>query len=297
MKEQKIIWLRGLPGCGKTTWAKEEVKKSQGKIKRINKDDLRAMLDVSVHSKANERFVVATRDEIVRKALNDGLSVIIDDTNLDPKHEARMIELSTEYTSRTSKPCDVIKKDFTDVPVLECIKRDAMRTGTAQVGEKVIMGMYNKYLKKPALKYVPPVDGLPKIVICDLDGTAALLNGRNPYDATNCDQDAINEPVRVVINGLKLQGFRVVFMSGREDKYREPTIRFLDKWIHADDYDLFMRKTGDSRKDSIVKRELFDQHIHGKYNPVLWIDDRLQVVQMARNDLGITVFQVDDGLF
>lgn len=38
--------LKGLPASGKSTYAKELVLKSPGKYKRINKDDLRAMVDV-----------------------------------------------------------------------------------------------------------------------------------------------------------------------------------------------------------------------------------------------------------
>ncbi len=301
MKEQIIYIAMGLPGSGKSTWAKEEVKKSQGGIKRVNKDDLRAMLDISVWSKANEKFVLNVRDSIVNKALLDGLSVIVDDTNLHPKHRERLEELAKNYTADTGKPCRVVIKDFTDVPVQECIKRDALRTGTAHVGEAVIMKMYNEFLKKPAPKYVPPVDGLPEVLTVDLDGTLALLNGRSPYDATHCDQDEINEPVhrtvRLYINNGAVK--KIIFMSGRDDKYREPTIRFLEDkcGFIPEEYELFMRKTGDQRKDSIVKKELFDSHIHGKYNPILVLDDRDSVVAMWRQELGLPTFQVAYGNF
>jgi len=42
-----VTILKGLPGSGKTTWAKEQIAKSPGNYKRINKDDLREMLDNS----------------------------------------------------------------------------------------------------------------------------------------------------------------------------------------------------------------------------------------------------------
>lgn len=50
---QKVIVLKGLPASGKSTWAKNLVLKDST-YKRINKDDLRAMLDASKFSKENE---------------------------------------------------------------------------------------------------------------------------------------------------------------------------------------------------------------------------------------------------
>ena len=57
-----------------------------------------------------------------------------------------------------------------------------------------------------------------------------------------------------------------------------------------------MRATGDPRKDSIVKREIFDREIRDRYRVVGVFDDREQVVQMWRA-LGLTVFQVAEGDF
>lgn len=296
---QQLIYCTGLPASGKSTWSKEQVANSNGTIKRVNKDDLRAMLDVSVHSKDREKFVVDIRDEIIRRTLREGKSVISDDTNFGQKHPARFQELADEYTAETGNPCEVIHKSFEDVSVQECIKRDAGRTGVAHVGEKVIMRMYSQFLRGKEKKYVPPVDGLSKCVICDLDGTLALIDHRNPFDASNCDEDEINLPVLEALKGYKALGYTIIFMSGREDKYLNPTLKFLDKCgLRTDSqYNLYMRKSGDMRKDSIVKKELFMEHIHGKFDPLVWIDDRQQVCQMTRHELGVTVFQVADGMF
>lgn len=53
---------------------------------------------------------------------------------------------------------------------------------------------------------------------------------------------------------------------------------------------------GDMRKDSIVKRELFDAHIRDVYDVHYVLDDRQQVVDMWRG-LGLAVFQVAPGDF
>jgi len=66
----KIIMLKGLVASGKSTRAKEQVENNQ-KMKRVNKDDLRAMLDNSRYSKANEKIVIATRNTIIQEALSN----------------------------------------------------------------------------------------------------------------------------------------------------------------------------------------------------------------------------------
>jgi hypothetical protein len=58
-----------------------------------------------------------------------------------------------------------------------------------------------------------------------------------------------------------------------------------------------MRKNNDQRKDSIIKFELFENHIKDKYYVELVVDDRQQVVDMWRRKLGLTCLQVDYGDF
>jgi hypothetical protein len=57
-----------------------------------------------------------------------------------------------------------------------------------------------------------------------------------------------------------------------------------------------MRKEGDVRKDAIVKGEIYEKNINGKYNVLFVLDDRNQMVEMWRG-LGLTCLQVADGDF
>lgn len=299
MHNQTFYYTTGLPASGKSTWAKEEVSKSHGNLKRVNKDDLRAMLDNSIHSKPSEAFVLTIRDNIIINALKQGFSVVSDDTNFGDRHIPRFQQIVADYNREFKRNVPIIHKDFTGVSPLECIKRDQNRA--ASVGAKVIMDMYNRYVKKPFPKYVAPSYDLPAIMICDLDGTLAILNGRNPYDATTCDQDEVNRPVQQMLSLYIGEGVieKIVFFSGREDKYREPTIRFLEYscgFLNTE-YELHMRATGDMRNDAIIKKELFYAHVHGKYDPVVWLDDRQQVCEMVRRDIGVPLWQVNEGLF
>ena len=79
------------------------------------------------------------------------------------------------------------------------------------------------------------------------------------------------------------------------DKNKKVTEDWLKK--NGIEYDkLLMRVTDDVRKDSIIKKEIYENNIKGKYNVSLVLDDRNQVVEMWR-DLGLTCFQVADGNF
>ena len=138
-----------------------------------------------------------------------------------------------------------------------------------------------------------------RAIICDLDGTLAINDhGRDYYDATDCNKDAINIPVRIIVRWAMNAECQVIFLSGREDKYREPTIKFLEKCGIAESmYQLVMRKTDDNRKDSVIKWELYESYIEPMNYDILFIlDDRDQVVEMWR-DKGFTVFQVAKGDF
>ncbi len=131
---KKVIISRGLPASGKTTWMLELMAKNPGKYKAVNKDSLRAMLDGGKWSKYNEKFVLRLRDHIILEALEDGKHVIIDDTNLHPRHETRIRQLL-----KGREDVQVEIKDFKLGPK-ECIARDLKRENS--VGQKIIMDMF-----------------------------------------------------------------------------------------------------------------------------------------------------------
>src|SRR5215213_5178256 len=85
-------------------------------------------------------------------------------------------------------------------------------------------------------------------------------------------------------------------VSGREDRWRPETERWLERHgITAEG--LFMRRAGDRRKDSVVKREIYERHIAGHYTVRVVFDDRDQVVRLWRDDLDLPCFQVAWGNF
>ena len=254
---QEVILLKGLPGSGKSTYAKELIDKNPGKFKRINKDDLRAMLDNGKFSKNNEAFVLYMRNQMLIKALESTFSVIIDDTNLHIKHENAIRTIVQEFNVQQGRGKNsakvVINDSFLQIPIEECIKRDLKRFNS--VGKDVIMkmateaGLLNP--KEPKESYSRP--NLPKCCIFDLDGTISKLNGRNPYDASTCENDLPNLPVIEYLKYHVREGTWIFIFSGREDKYREQTLKWFAKH-NLPCPNLVMRETGDLRKDSIIKK-------------------------------------------
>lgn len=285
----KLIMLKGLPGSGKSTWAKEYVSKNPGWV-RINKDSLREMMG-SYRTGKDESLILAWRDILIMSSLRKGKNVIVDDTNFHPQHEEKIKGMiySEQATVDPLFVCDIEVKFF-DVPLEQCIKNDLKRPNS--VGEKVIRKMWRDYLyqKYPA----PPYNfNLPNAIICDLDGTLCIHNGRSPYDVDKCDTDLLNPAVYEII--MKTTG-AIIFVSGREDKYREKTQEWLHNNLGLAYTALYMRPTGDMRKDDIVKEEIYLTQIMNKYNVSFVLDDRNRVVDMWRRN-GLTCLQVADGNF
>ena len=139
---------RGLPGSGKTTWARTQ----RGHV-RVNRDDLRRMLHGGpLLTGWAETQVTLAQHAQVAALLRAGVNVICDDTNLR-RHTLRDLV-------RVGRECgaEVVIRDFTDVPVDVCVARDAARPADERVGEETIRGMYQRYLAGRAPDGTPKAD-------------------------------------------------------------------------------------------------------------------------------------------
>jgi predicted kinase len=321
--------FKGLPGSGKSRKAAELIKKEPGRWVRINRDDLRGMVvgpgnnPYGGNRKEREDLVRNLKNELVRQAVREGFDVILDDTHLVPATVKKLHELAMSIGD-----VKVIEVGVNE-SVETCIERDSKREGFARVGDKVIKDMARgagidkgRKLSDKESYYAPrwapggggdngmPYEFDPNLlstIDCDLDGTTSLLNGRSPYDATTCDKDPPNTPVVECIKAMyaylvaqapavRKKDVKILFTSGREDKYRAPTESFLAEHLPGIPYELHMRKTGDMRKDAVIKREMFDEAIKGKWNILFVLDDRNQVVDNWR-EMGLHCFQVAPGNF
>ena len=310
----KLIINRGLPASGKSTLTKMEVAADYNNVVRVNRDDIRTMLHESVwKGQETESVVVMMRDAMLRAAMKAKKPVVIsDDTNLDPKVVKQLAKIGEFFGY------EVIVRDF-DVPLKECIERDARRDGKSSVGEDVIRGMHKKYFKGgqfpenplgkiEVVQFEPYVAdlSLPKAVIFDIDGTLASHEGvRSPYDYTKVGLDKPREAVVNAMENYALNDYVIIILSGREDSCRGDTLVWLGNntclglmdRFKIGDWHLFMRKAGDKRQDRVIKGELFDKHIRYNFNVEAVFDDRDQVVSLWRDELKLDCFQVNYGSF
>lgn len=136
---------------------------------------------------------------------------------------------------------------------------------------------------------------LPAAVLCDIDGTLAIHSGRGPYDLERCETDLLNAPVNQTLENHLNQGDAIILLSGRQEEYRAHTERWLAKQGVVYD-ELWMRPAEDRRGDDIVKGELFDAHVRGRFNVRMVLDDRDRVVALWRR-MGLSCWQVAYGNF
>lgn len=283
----KIVICKGLPASGKSTWAKDFVSKNQD-WKRVNKDDLRSMIQGDTWTPKMERQILKTRDGLIRQWLGEGLNIIVDDTNLNPKHEGTIREIGKSFGAEVE-----VKWFHVDVDV--AIERDLKRPKS--VGERVIRKMFNDWIRP---KITPMVQDptLTRAIIVDIDGTVAQMEGRKPFDWELVGTDKPKPPIIDIVRRFAVT-HTVIFMSGRDGVCETQTRQWLMEHVIQPNFvwELHMRTQNDNRKDSIVKSELFDSHVRGKFHIDFVLDDRDQVVEMWRKDLGLVCLQVDYGDF
>ena len=312
MTTTELVITRGLPASGKTTFARKWVDEDRPWRARVNRDDLRRMIDDGVFIKGiTEQRIQAVRNSAVDGLLRRGVSVIVDDTNLDNRTCRDLHDIA-----RRAK-AEFRIQDFTDVSLETCLARNTVRKDKAPVPQHVLQDMHLRYIKGKShpLPYTPtsltspnapalyePDEKLPVAFICDIDGTVALKGDRDPYDETRVFEDRPNprvvEQVRINIKA----GYVPLFLSGRTEGCYAETWKWLRLHVIPETPQglqglLIMRPKDDNRKDSIVKRMLFDLYVRNEYNVRFVLDDRNQVVNMWRNELGLTCLQVAPGDF
>ena len=298
-KNLKVKILIGGPASGKSIWASEFALRNEKWI-RVNRDDLRMMLKTqNVCDPKVESLINDIQDEIILNSLAKNLNVIVDNTNLKQSRIKQIVKL-------VEHKADIEFQVF-DISLDKAIERDSKRE--KKVGENSIRDMFKTYkilvdsfdtslIKKKTKIYKNPIKDKNKedVILCDIDGTLAHMNGkRGPFDWQKVDRDDVDEIVADRLRKHKELGEKVIIVSGREDTCMDLTKEWLEFYNIPYD-DIFMRKKDDFRKDSIIKKEIFENEINPKYNVLFVYDDRNQVVKTWR-ELGVKVFQVEEGNF
>lgn len=300
----------GFPGCGKTTWANEQVRSARSKTVNLNLDDLRQTMAGS-HSnykyrKDNELYIRHGQNCAAECAVANKWNIIVSDTNLNPAVRSKWKEFTkkhgytykehnffNEFTKGKTFPHNFFAmKDY----VKQCKERNLLRDKS--VPEEVIDILAEKHYYKEMKVLTPTLPDLEEAIIVDVDGTIAHMGGlRGPYEEDKVLLD-LPDP-EVILSVLAEKNYlnrKVIIMSGRHETCQEDTEAWLLKYGVPYDH-IFMRKADDNRSDDIVKYELYMENVHDKYKVEKVFDDREKVCFMWRNLLKLKVFQVEPGKF
>lgn len=306
----KIILTRGIPASGKSTWAKAWVAEDPEHRFRVNRDNLRWTLGIKsgVGTRAQEEQVTYWQHRMAEYALQCGQDVVVDDTNLRAKYVKEWLRLAKAMNAEV---------EFQDFPITfdEANRRDMQRreNGERWVGDVVIYDFYTRFTPKGVLPAVPTLgDEQVKLhfplyqppaeryadhaIIVDIDGTLAHMTGRSPYDPTLYHTDTFDELVGSLASMWAYNtGAKIIVVTGRDGDHEAVTREWLfDNLFTYDEF--YMRPAGDTRNDAIVKNEIFEKHIAGRFHIDFVLDDRDRVVRMWRAK-GLKVLQVADGNF
>lgn len=302
MSKLKILRVNvGIPGSGKTTYTRKFIDENPGWI-RVSRDDFRFMLkNKDILDNKGETLVSELVNLSVRRSLLHGYNVVLDNTSVK-------LSIINDIVKNFNDIADIEFSVF-DTPINVCIERDYEREKS--VGEDIIESMnvnfqnlkkifdFEPVQKKNALSKDYSKDWsylLNNAVIFDVDGTLAHTNGkRGPFEWEKVELDDPDHAVVKILRNLNDAGLKIIIVSGRDAVCQEKT----ERWLLNNEipYDrLFMRPMGDTRKDAIIKQEIFENLIKPNWNTIMVFDDRDQVVEQWRK-MGVKCAQVEKGEF
>jgi len=270
---KKLIALRWIPASGKSMWAREQIN-----ARVFNKDLIRESLHKWIYSKENEKQVVEVERGWVEGAMNEWEElIIVDNTHLGKANPH--LSFYKELAEANEYLFEI--RDFF-ITRQEAIERDSKRekpVGVDVINKMIKMQGNGGYPHNPEFKEQDT--SLPWAYIVDIDWTLAFMDDkRSPYDYSKVGGDRANIFLIEMIDKLSMDN-DIIICSWREDSCRKETMDWLNNnWVYPNL--LLMRKSGDTRKDSIVKEEIYNNHIRDNFY-IKWVfEDRAQMIDLRR---------------
>ena len=288
----KFILCVGCSSSGKSTFS-EELCKNDETFTELNRDRLRFFYFTNSerdwgkykHSRKNESFITKKEEGVAELAAECGMNIISSNTNLNPKIRKKWKQWAESHGY-------TVEYKYFHCDWKTLVKRNAQREGG--LPEHILWDQYKRYMQQFGVIGENKVEvysenpTLDSTIIVDMDGTMCDMEGiRKPYEWDKVGLDKPRHEIIDMVRALASNTGHVTFMSGRDGVCYLDTYTYIQNEIMTDDmerlgikWELHMRPEGDSRKDDIIKYELYLNHVKGKRNVSAVFDDRLQVIRM-----------------
>lgn len=168
---QTILVLKGVPGSGKSTYAKTWLGESPETRVIVNRDTIRTELGCfPIGNDAQEKEVSKKEIEYITNAIKENKDVCIDATNLNSKTLEKWAKLASNLGVKIEYKEFIISLD-------EALKRDKIRE--KPVGKRVLFSFFERYYPEEFKIFftdkrlsIKKAENRPykKAIICDLDG-------------------------------------------------------------------------------------------------------------------------------
>jgi len=168
---------------------------------------------------------------------------------------------------------------------------------------------------------------MKKAVIFDIDGVLAEKSPERDY--REYDKVHLDKPIKLLFNLLEYyydcQQYTIIFITERKVLCQDLTKKWIVKYFNKnadlykvlcqdltrksivkyfnknadlyrinnfdDNFNLFMRQDNDHRKAYILKKELYETYIEGKYDVIACYDDDPEIIKMYQ-EKGLMTFLV-----
>ncbi len=287
----KAIIMKWLPGSGKSTYVMNI---------NINWDYCAISMDTIRLFIKKEKNVKKKQSEMIAELASNWLDIIIDNTHCNPK---TMEKIKNEckwlwYEIEVKDMREEFKDDYEYLRI--CLERNALRELPKRVPDSVIHEMF-------LYEYNISNAWVHKIYLFDIDWTIADWTHRQHYVEHENQRDknrpkyfslmGKDTPISAtidILNSLKLFSpfNKIIILTWRPNTYYDETKKWLDENQITYDH-ILMRKSWDSRRDDIIKEDIYNRCLKKEKQHIIWVfDDRKQVKEMwVRN--WVFVFDVN----